>query len=77
MSAESVDNHCDNRSRHHDDRGRERRHDSYRDHNYRCYRCYRVTELEWSMSLWPEHPRREVPFALSFPDQRAKVRRGH
>jgi hypothetical protein len=26
--AESVDNHCDNRSRHHDDRGRERRHDS-------------------------------------------------
>jgi hypothetical protein len=26
--AESVDNHCDNRSRHHDDRGCGRRHDS-------------------------------------------------
>jgi hypothetical protein len=32
--AESVDNHHDNRSRHHDDCGCGRRHDSYDDHDH-------------------------------------------
>jgi hypothetical protein len=70
--AESVDNHRDNRSRHHDDRGvravpRQQRQP----------RPQLVTEPERSTSLWLEHPRCEVPFTLSSFDQRAKVRRGH
>jgi hypothetical protein len=36
-----------------------------------------VTKPAWSVSLWPEHPRRKISFALPGSDKCGKIRWGH